>query len=52
MIDHVLSPFSDRERELLDPLLDTAVDAVIATLCAGAAAAMNLFNGKSVFKLS
>jgi len=43
-IDHVLSPFSKRERENMDETLDRAEEAVETMLLDGFEKAMNLFN--------
>lgn len=43
-IDHVLSRFSRREREVIDPALQSAADALETILDEGIEAAMNKFN--------
>jgi len=43
-IDYVLGRFSDEERQLLDPAIDHAVDAVKAFVTLGADRAMNMYN--------
>ena len=43
-VDHVLSPWTTEERAALDPVVDTAADAVEAILHDGVRAAMNRFN--------
>jgi PTH1 family peptidyl-tRNA hydrolase len=42
--DYVLQDFSKSERELLDPTLDRAVDAILTFVTAGLEKAMNLYN--------
>ncbi len=44
MVDHVLSRFTPREREVLDGAIDRAADAVEHARLHGVEAAMNLFN--------
>ncbi len=44
VIDHVLGPFSPRETEALDAILDRACDAAVTVLCHGAKVGMNRFN--------
>ena len=44
MVDHVLSRFTPREREVLDQAIDRAADAVEHARLHGVEAAMNLFN--------
>ena len=43
--DYVLQDFSKSERELLEPALDRAVEAVLTFVTAGLDKAMNLYNG-------
>jgi len=43
--DYVLQDFTKGERELLEPILDRAVDAVLTYVTDGLDKAMNLFNG-------
>lgn len=50
MVDHVLSNFSNVEREALDEALDRAADAVEHAGRHGVEAAMNLFNRSSASK--
>lgn len=47
-VDHLLSPFTDEERERLPALLELAADAVEAGLEEGLEASMNRFNGRTV----
>ncbi len=44
MVDHVLSRFTPREREVLDSAIDRAADAVEHARLHGVEAAMNLYN--------
>lgn len=44
MVDHVLSRFSTREREVLDSAIDRAADAVEHARLHGVEAAMNVYN--------
>ena len=44
MVDHVLSQFTKREREVLDAAIDRAADAVEHARMHGVESAMNLFN--------
>ena len=46
MVSYVLTPFSEREREAVDGLIDQAVQAVRVILKEGVEKAMNLFNKK------
>jgi len=43
-VQHVLSPFSDEERSVLNSTLDTAVDAALCFIREGIDQAMNKFN--------
>jgi PTH1 family peptidyl-tRNA hydrolase len=43
-VRHVLSPFSDEERKVIDPTLDKAVDAALCFIRDGIEQAMNKFN--------
>jgi len=45
MVDHVLSPFTADEQELLEQVLVTAVEACFTAVRRGIAVAMNQFNG-------
>jgi peptidyl-tRNA hydrolase len=42
--DYVLQDFSTAERELLEPTLDRAVEAVFTFVCEGLESAMNKYN--------
>lgn len=42
--DHVLSTFSREEQAALDPILQTAVEAVVTILCKGTTEGMNQYN--------
>lgn len=44
-VEHVLGPFTDEQRKLLDPALDSACDAVECWLRQGIDLAMTRFNG-------
>lgn len=43
-VQHVLSPFSDEERKIIDPTLDKAADATFCFIREGIEEAMNKFN--------
>lgn len=45
LVDHVLSSFSDEERERMQPVLCRAADAVQCVMTSGVKAAMNEYNG-------
>ena len=49
-IDHVLSEFTDSEKELFDKAVDQAADAIKLVLYRGLAEAMNTYNGKNIEK--
>jgi PTH1 family peptidyl-tRNA hydrolase len=44
--DHVLGTFEPQERVQLGPVLDRALEAVVAVICEGTGAAMNRFNSR------
>lgn len=47
VVDHVLSPYSDKELEELDPILDDVADAIELTLKGDVKTAMNRYNKKN-----
>ena len=48
VIDHVLGPFSNQEKEMLDTVLARASDAAVTVLCHGAKVGMNRFHRKTM----
>jgi PTH1 family peptidyl-tRNA hydrolase len=46
VIDHVLGPFSNPEKEMLNTVLARASDAAVTVLCHGAKVGMNRFHSK------
>jgi len=48
VIDHVLGPFSNQEKEMLDTVLARASDAAVTVLCQGAKVGMNRFHSKTM----
>lgn len=46
--EHVLGPFSDRESEQLDEIIDRGKDAAVTVICQGTMAGMNRYNRKAI----
>ena len=46
LVDHVLGPFSEQEREEIRPVIRCAADAVQCVISAGVEMAMNEYNGR------
>jgi PTH1 family peptidyl-tRNA hydrolase len=47
VIDHVLGPFSNPEKEMLNTVLARASDVAVTVLCHGAKVGMNRFHSKT-----